>query len=1761
MKKILRYMFIWLGLAGIVFGANANIRITKIYSNSTSSNISICAHTDKYFNEYSLKKLKPFVAIMPKTNFSLEVSYKSICIGNLKPSSKYTVFISKNIPLDKKLKLDKDYSKELTTTNYKPSFSFKESGYILPQKGDISIPIECRNVDKLSIALYRINNNNLINAINEYGFVRALEYYDLDNIEEETGYKLWEKTITTKAQLNKKKIWAVDVGKYLKKRQSGVYILVAKKFRDDGSVNNYSAITQWFMISDIGIFTLEDNTGLYVYTKHLSDATVYNDANIELRAKNNEVLAKATVKNGKVTFKKALLNGSGGLRAQAIYAYGKNGDFSVLDLSHPSHDLSDRGVNGRSVPKNYDAFVYSNRGIFKPGESIDFNVIVKKSNQKSASNLKIAATLFDSSFKKIAKSIIACDDFGYANGVFKISKDANVGKYKIVLYADSKEPIGSLSFLVEDFVPPKIEVEIKSKPVVITPNKQAVIKATAKYLTGDKLADAEVNIQKVIYQTKNPFKKYKKYHFGKQEQVFSNEYLEPMQTKSDKDGNITIKFTPKMSYSNITLPLAIHIDIAVNEPGGRAVTKSINAFYANSQNYIGVRANFEDDYIDLNAKPSFNLVYLQNQKPSSGKLKYKLIAEEEDYSWSFDSGSWEYSVNYSDIKTIKEGLIALNGNTTDLLFEKLDWGSYRLEVTNGTDATTTYRFYVGYWGGGGKQTPDKLPLSINRQKFEVGDIIKVNIKPKFSGPVMVNIANSQIFKSKTIQAKENQNTEVEFKVDKSWGSSVYALATAFRAQSKTMGASRAIGVAHFSVINKEKLIDLQLKYPNKIRSKSKLSVEVSSNMAKNKKVYLTLAAVDKGILNLTKYKLPNPIKYFFGQLRLGVDIKDIYGSLIKAQGEHAKFSTGAGDEFDDSQIEDAKVSNKRVVVAKISKKTELINGKAKIDFDIPDFQGALKLQAVAWSKDGFGKASGEVIVKDPVSSELYMPLFLASGDKAQLTFRANFDKEAPKGQYIFKVKANNIKITPTEFSYEYSNNNSFIKEFNATSTNSGDASIDISVIKDGKTLLSRNYKLAIRDYLPKSYVRDFTIFKNGAKINAKDIIKSASLSKFVNAKFRVSSKPLLPIKAIKEELNDYSYRCAEQTTSRAFVLIKSKDNYEQNEVKAAIERLESLQHLKGGFGLWANSSVNLWISSYAMDFLTRANAQGYKVSNKSLREGLKYLENSINRFASTKEAQEANIYALYVLARNKKIFMTDIMHFANDTQSKVTSALAWGQLGATLKRVGEENMAKEIFSQAKTSLNSGYEYCNYGGVFRDKAALVVLLNEAGFKQDAQKLYIDLGLHLNKHKYLSTQEMSQIIRASNAIKLNLSPLKIKVGDEIYSSNKPYIIKSKDLNSFKTITNISGGDLWWDLSYIGIPTVATFNAIQNNGFKVTKNIYTLDGKEADLNNIAQGGRYVVLLSGEVNEGAIKTPLITDFLPSGFELENPDISGIDNTQSLSWLKNTTVTTYKEYRDDRFGATFNPKKSFKLAYIVRAVTIGEFSLPPVKIEDMYQPRYRAFSKIAQNKITIKEKSQITIEPPASDNNETNTTNQALSQNDYLKAINEPLRDLSKYSVYELNYLRNAIFAYNGLDFATSNPALHERFSKFSWYKPTIVSGSAAYGKLSNMQKENVQKLLQTEKKRLGGLTLADFYRINIKQLERKYLQRYSKAQLRILRNSLIARYGLKFQDEALTKIFSQLDWYKVNEDITSSEIIDKKMNTLQRANLLLILSVEKSK
>jgi len=369
---------------------------------------------------------------------------------------------------------------------------------------------------------------------------------------------------------------------------------------------------------------------------------------------------------------------------------------------------------------------------------------------------------------------------------------------------------------------------------------------------------------------------------------------------------------------------------------------------------------------------------------------------------------------------------------------------------------------------------------------------------------------------------------VTFTVNKKWGNSAYILATAFRAQNKKLGANRAIGLAHMSIINPKQVINLTLEHARKVKSSEPAKVTITAKEAAGKKVYFTLAAVDDGVLRLTDYQAPDPKKYFFGQQKLGIEIRDIYADLIKAMGAHAQFNVGAGDELEDA-IHDAVTANKRKVVALMTKALLFDkDGKAEVALDIPDYQGSLKLMAVAWSENAVGSQSSELVVKDTVSPEIYMPRFLSVGDRVNSLLTVDFDIGAKPGKYQISFTNENETGIIDQKQFDYDFDGAKPAKFSSTveigATSHHDNTLTAKITRDGTAEAQKQWQLGVRTKYPQAYVRKVGRIEKNALFDPGTLLDYAVWSDIHSIDLKMSGKPLLSTESLANELIAYSGR-------------------------------------------------------------------------------------------------------------------------------------------------------------------------------------------------------------------------------------------------------------------------------------------------------------------------------------------------------------------------------------------------------------------------------------------------------------------------------------------------------------------------------------------------------------------------------------------------------------------------------------------------------------
>jgi uncharacterized protein YfaS (alpha-2-macroglobulin family) len=443
---------------------------------------------------------------------------------------------------------------------------------------------------------------------------------------------------------------------------------------------------------------------------------------------------------------------------------------------------------------------------------------------------------------------------------------------------------------------------------------------------------------------------------------------------------------------------------------------------------------------------------------------------------------------------------------------------------------------------------------------------------------------------------------------------------------------------------------------------------------------------------------------------------------------------------------------------------------------------------------------------------------------------------------------------------------------------------------------------------------------------------------------------------ILKALDRYPHGCSEQITSRAMPLLYvndlaagahlAMDTAIDQRIRDAIDRLLARQGSNGSFGLWSAGGDDAWLDAYVTDFLTRAREKGFGVPDVLFRSALDRIRNSVvNAEEPEKDGGKNLAYGLYVLARNGTAPIGDLRYLADTKLNNLATPIAKAQLAAALALVGDKARAERVYAAAADSLAPKpvleFGRVDYGSALRDAAALVSLAGEgnaprATLMQAVSRVEAARGLS----PYTSTQENAWLVLASRALANETMALDVDgtpVKTALYRSYKATELAGKPIK----ITNTGDAPTQTVVSVGGSPI--TPEPAATNGFKIERNYFTLDGKPADVSKVKQNDRFAVLLKITEAKPEFGHIMVSDYLPAGFEIDNPHLVSSGDTGTLAWIEDGEEPVDTEFRDDRFTAAIdraaNAKSIFTVAYVVRAVSPGKYVLPQAYVEDMYNP------------------------------------------------------------------------------------------------------------------------------------------------------------------------------------------------------------------------------
>ena len=1500
----------------------------------------------------------PFVAEAGQDKPAISVTEKQLCVEGLKHGERYEITLRAGLPSTVRETLAKSAEFTIFVRDRKPSVRFAGKAYVLPRTGQRGIPVLSVNTSAVVLSVYRIGDRNLVDTVLGYDFQRNLSQYDAERIASERGSKVWSGELSVEPKLNVEITTAFPVDQPLGNLKPGVYVMTAAP---KGQVaNDYDQrASQWFIVSDLGLTAYSGHNGIDVFIHSLASAEPLGEVGVRLIARNNEVLAeKSTGKDGFVHFEAGLARGEGGQAPAAIVA-ADEGDYAFLSLKTPAFDLSDRGVAGRQVPAGLDAFVYTERGVYRSGETVHVTTLLRDAlGVAAAAPLTFVMERPDG--VEYRRALVPDQGLGGHSWSVPLVSSALTGTWRVAAYTDPKRPpIGEATFLVEDYVPDRLEFDLTSAAKVIPRDAPAQLNVDGHFLYGAPASDLELQGAVTIAAAKDRLG-FAGFSFGLEEDEVTAERQE-LRDLPTTDATGKASFPVKLDTIPATSrPLEGTITVSMAESGGRAVERKITLPIAPAAAMLGVKPVFSGRSLADGANADFDLVMVapDGKTVAQSGVHYELMRVETTYQWYRQGGSWEF-------EPIKRTERAADGNV-DLAPDKparislpVKWGRYRLEVSSGgADGTmTSLTFDAGFYAESSADTPDLLEVALDKNDYKSGDAMTVSVTARSAGRLTLNVFTDRMVATVSQDVKAG-GVRVPLTVGKDWGTGAYLVATLRRpldAPAQHMP-GRAIGVQWFSIDRSNRTLALTMTLPATMRPDNALNVPIKvAGLSAGEEAHVVLAAVDVGILNLTNYKPPAPDDYYLGQRQLTAEIRDLYGELIDGmQGVRGQIRSGG-----DSGAELTGPPPTQAPLALYSGIVSVgADGRAQVSFDIPAFTGTVRVMAVAWSKDKVGKASGDVIVRDPVVLTTTLPRFLRTGDRGNVQFELDNVEGAAGGYSIALSTDGTIKRDggePLTLKLAAKQRNHVAVPI--TAAGSGAGTLKVSVSGPDGFALQRSYALDVRPANQILTRRTVQALAPGETLTLSKDLFADFVPGTGRVGLSVAISASLDIATLLGELDRYPFGCSEQITSRAMAMLYINELAAQaklaldgdidQRIKDGIQRLLARQDSNGSFGLWSIGGNDPWLDAYVTDFLTRARERNFEVPQQAFTQALDRLRNYVaSTVDPSKNGGRDLAYALYVLARNGVAPVGDLRYIADTKIGDITTPIAKAQIAAALAMLGDRTRADRVYLAALDAISPQPKLelgrADYGSALRDSAALVTLAAEG---RTTQRTIDDAVARVDAARALSirtsTQEDAWLVLAARALGKQVNAIALAVNGEgrqgaFYRSlraselEQPLALSSRGAGTVQAVVSVSGSPL-------------TPEPAAERGFKIERNYFTLDGEPADPTNAKQNQRFVVVLKMTEPQPQYGRDIVADYLPAGFEIDNPRLVSSGDTGTLAWIADAAEPVNSEFRDDRFTAAFDRDESsppvFTVAYVVRAVSPGHYVLPQAVVEDMYRP------------------------------------------------------------------------------------------------------------------------------------------------------------------------------------------------------------------------------
>ena len=1527
------------------------------------------------------------------------------------PTKNVSIIISDNIKSSDGVKLAKEFTSNIEIVPEKPQVRFTSTGNILPNVGSSVLAFETKALNAVDVEIFKIYENNmqeffqsfLINNPRSYrsiGDIVHTEKMDLNNMgveSEEDGWTRYALSLDYFTDADPAAIYEVRLGF---KQEYSDYSSCSGEAIDqelisfdpasdmftryysypDQEWNHYedpcypayytsqNFVRKNVLVSNLGLVAKAvEGKGMNIYASDLRTAKPISGATVNLYTQAKQMVTSLkTDQNGMAYLEEA---------DDVFFIIGKNQrEYSYITiLNNRRLKTSQFEVNGVHNKEGLNAFLYGERGVWRPGDSIFLSLMIEDKEQVLPQDYPVKLNVFNS--RGVLHSTTTKLD--HVDGLYafpiETSLDDPTGNWR----AEAK--VGNQTFMkqlkVETIKPNRLKINHDLANEDLYDLKNDKVKISSKWLHGTPSSGLKAKVEANLVAVQPTFEGYEKYVFEDPAREINTTNLVVFDGALNEDGEASFRFEMD-EVERFPGNVKANLNTRVYEKSGNYSTYYSSNVLHPFTSYAGVKlpeSRWGGKHISTTNGDEIEFVNVDTQGKPKANRRLKVGIYESRWSWWYnrsDRNIYKYNsdnhygaLDTFSVVTNAQGVASYKAEFAD------DYGNYLIRVCDEVSGHCTGEFfYTGSWGGSTDEenTMTKLNVSKNAESYRVGDEVKVTFPSSENANILITLESSDgVLQSEWIPSQGDQ-TEYRFRATQDMLPNIYVNVNMIQTWERENDLPiRMYGIIPIEINDPSTELKPMIDCADVFAPNSKVKVSVSEKDGKS--MAYSIAMVDEGLLDLTNFKTPKPHNHFYAKQALTVRTWDMYDDVMNPNGNELEKIISVGGDGENVEGGSKKNANRFVPVVHFEGPHLLKSGERNThEIEIPNYMGSVKIMVIAKSGDGYGNEHKVIPVKKELMLLSTFPRVLTLGDQFSIPVNTFWTEDYATNVNLKMETNEKVTSVKNETSSRFEKAGDKISSLEAAAGESeGIATFRITG-EAGKFSSFEEIEIDVRNPNPiENRIKDFAL-QPGEEIS--EVVKRFGVPGNQAASLEVSRLPSLNLEKRLNYLIRYPYGCLEQTVSSVFPQLFLEDLTELSEIKksevdrniiVAIKKLRSYQR-SGRFNYWRGGSYyHGWSDIYAAHFLFEAEQKGYFIGGNILKNWVESHNNLASQFEN-KNARardfDVQAYRLYLLALTGNA-NTGAMNRMRD--NKNMSDRARYLLAAAYGRIGQASVGTRILENASKDLsNMEYDYYSFSSSIRDQSIAALTLSELDESGNALVLLNQIAEQLRSGDWLSTHSISfsllvisKIANVSETKKMDYQ-LAINQGG-LQSKESESVIDMYDLalvdQSNFTIKNQGQGVIYVSVINSGKEAPSEI-APRNDHLNMTVSYVDENGESIDYKNLKQGTDFkaVVRISNPgTATNRIEDLALTQIFPAGWEIRTGGLSNESRDENFQ---------FQEVRDDRvntFFGIYNRSVTFEIK--LTAAYAGDYYLPPTSCESMYNNRIVA--NTASHRVKVQSK------------------------------------------------------------------------------------------------------------------------------------------------------------------------------------------------------------